>query len=121
MKASEVKKQRQSAGLGNNGHRGSLRIWRRRWHLRALVRHNAPRQCCQIALTTTMLPIELSCIFLLLLGLALRARLPGLRDWARDAPIILVGAWLAEDTCIRAYAFTITRRRGIWCWIKCRS
>lgn len=52
-----------------------------------------------------MLWIELSCILLLLLGLALRARTPGLRDWARDAPIILVGAWLAEDTCIRAYAF----------------
>lgn len=52
-----------------------------------------------------LLAVQAICITLLLLGLLLRSRVPGLAGWRRDALPIFAGAWLAEDTCIRAYDF----------------
>jgi uncharacterized membrane protein len=49
-----------------------------------------------------MLAIEISCLAILAVYLATHAREPGL---LRDAALLAAAAWIAEDTCIRAYGF----------------
>ena len=52
-----------------------------------------------------LLPIELACVAILLLGLGLRARVGGFSAWRQDAGPVFAGALIAEDSCIRLYGF----------------
>lgn len=49
--------------------------------------------------------IELTCLALIIAGTLLRARAPNFREWVRDAPVVLVAAWIGEDSTIRLYDF----------------
>lgn len=52
-----------------------------------------------------MLTIELSCLGVLVVAAALRARAAGAGEWLASGPIIAVAAWVGEDTAIRFYGF----------------
>lgn len=49
--------------------------------------------------------IEACCLLILGLGIWLRSRAPGFATWRQDAPIVLLGALLAEDSSIRLHGF----------------